>query len=113
MPVPTLCHVPYPLRFTTPFPAKCAKLQHEEAVGKETTFVRTALWLHACAFYSIVHSQPQPGVCVPTADYTAEEEGHVGTAARATCLHGGLRARAPFRARTHESMRPYELTYET
>jgi hypothetical protein len=37
---------------------KRAKLQHEEAVGKETTFVRTALWLHACAFYSIVRSQP-------------------------------------------------------
>jgi hypothetical protein len=33
-----------------------AKLQHEEAVGKKTTSVRTTLRLHARAFYSTIRS---------------------------------------------------------
>ena len=36
-------------------------------MGKQTTSVRTALWLHARAFYSTVRSQPQSGMYVPTA----------------------------------------------
>jgi hypothetical protein len=97
-----LCRVPRLLQFTTLFPAERAKLQHEEAVGKETTSVRTALRLHVHAFYSIVRSQQQPGMYVPTADYAAEK-GHAGTA-RAACLHVGPRA-CSFRAHTQESMR--------
>jgi hypothetical protein len=52
--------------------------------GKGT--VHTALRLHARAFYSTVRSSPSlaAGVCVLTADYAAEEEGHAGTARTTT-----------------------------
>ena len=81
-------------------------------MGEETTSVRTALRLHAHAFYSTVRSQPQPSVCVLTADCAAEEEGHAG-ATCAACPHAGLPVRALFHARAQESMRPFERTSET
>ena len=73
-----------PLRFVALFPVEHAKSQHENAVGKETTFVRTALRLHVRAFYSTVHSQPQPGVCVPTA---LPRKKATRRTARAACSH--------------------------
>jgi hypothetical protein len=90
-----------------------AKLQHDEAVGNDTTSVRTALRLHACTFYSTVRSQPRPGVCMPTADCTAEEEGHAGTASACSISRAHAGIHAPLRniALKHETLNMKQMKY--